>query len=262
MDTYLRCGEQFRRIYVLGQRRAPGVALVDGSSHHTAMEANNLEVKEKDRLMSPRDLVEVYVEDFRRRIKEAEKVLDGMKMKLDWEGEKEEDFIGRAKVFEPEYLRKLAPSFKPVESVEDKFEREAEVDGTKFKVRGKIDLVTASEVADYKITNKAKSDREVYNSLQLSLYSWAAQKTRVGYVTFVKTKSPYVAWIPGERDPGRWAYALRIAASVMKAVRAKSFPLARPDEWWCSPKFCGFFLSGCRGKWEKPFIKEEKSDAS
>jgi hypothetical protein len=249
-DTYLRCGKLFEFVYVKNRRRPPSVAAVDGTAHHAALAENNICARDKGKLLKPNTITELYVEGFRNLISKAEEEIErDFKKPLSWD-EPKEIYFDRAKQFHRDYIRLLAKDIHP-ELVEESFVKDADLDGSKFKIGGKIDLTTSSDVIDYKVAGRMKSQADVDRSLQLSLYSWATRKSGVGYITFVKAADPYVAKIESKRSLGNWAWALRVVNEVIKGFRAGTFPLARPDAqtWWCGPKFCGFW-SECRGKFE------------
>lgn len=242
---YGRCPEQFKRVK-MGEKQPPSFALIEGTSTHLACSENNLNKRSKGVDLPPSTMIDISVNSFERATNEREvkQVLKDIK--------KEKDEVAkRAKAWFPEYLNKYAPSIKP-EWVEQPVHKEVEVEGTKFVLSGVIDLTTIKQVVDYKTASSVLSQGEADSSLQLSLYSMFTGKMDVGIACFVKTKNPYVAWIPSKRTPAHYQWALKVAKRTIEAVRAGVFPFAVPSgqSWWCSDKFCGFWDS-CRGKYEK-----------
>src|SRR5207247_1670695 len=79
VDTYLRCPEQWRRRYILGERRPPGVALIEGTSHHTAMEADNKNKIAKGKQLKASDLTEIFREKFNAEKARAESEHEALK---------------------------------------------------------------------------------------------------------------------------------------------------------------------------------------
>ena len=241
IQMYLKCAKQYEFRYVEGIKSRPGIALLEGSSHHKALEINNKNKRDKSKDLSPSALTEIFVEDFRDRVKKE-------KNEIIWQDEKEDDIISRADLLHRDYIRRIAPKIKPVD-VEHKFEVPVKVGDLTFTLYGTKDLTTQSHVWDYKTTTRKRSQNDVDNDLQLTLYSFAAKKKKVGIIEFRKTANPEVGIIESERTVRQTLWALEIAASVVKAVRNKSFPMTNPTNWWCSPKWCGYW-SRCRGKFE------------
>lgn len=251
IDQYLRCGQQFRFRWVEGKKSPPNVALAEGVSHHSAVEEDNKRKMSTGKNMNPDALTGAFVNHLRSTVKTYAGECENLRVPLDWGGEDENKLVKRARVFHVEYYNKFSPGIDP-EGAEDQFTADVEARGQKFKLFGQIDLVQKSKITDYKVTGRAKSQRDVEESLQLSIYSWAKKKKKVSIINFVKAASPYVQEIVAPRAPQDWMWALEVSASVVGAVRRGIFPLARPDPqtWWCSGRFCGYW-SMCRGKYEK-----------
>lgn len=248
IDQYLGCGEQFRRVRMMGEREKPSFALDEGSAHHHALSTNNVSKRDKGKVLKPAimvDLAAAKMEELAKRgVKESDK-------KTYFGDEKLDDGVKRAKVWYPEYLRKFDPDIEP-DWVEQPFIKEVEVEGSKFKLAGVIDLTTKKKkLRDYKTSKAVKSQAEADSSVQLTLYSATTGLMDVGFLNFVKTANPYVAEIPSKRTPAQHAWAMLVARRVFEAIRKDVFPLANPtpQNWRCSEKFCGFWGS-CRGKYE------------
>lgn len=243
-DTYLRCAMQFKFRYLDGIKSIPGIALLEGSAHHKAMEHNNLSKRDKGRDLPHRELTDIFVDDFRGRVKQEEDV--------DWGAEKEDVIFSRAKVLHERYIRDVAPSIKPLE-VEKRFELPLELPDERGKspvpvlLVGVIDFEDAPTVWDYKTAAKSKGQSEVDSSLQLSLYAYAAKKKGVGIIEFLKKANPEVGVITSTRSAMQKQWALHVVRSVALAINAGVFPLAAPNTWGCSERFCGFW-DRCRGK--------------
>jgi hypothetical protein len=253
-DTYLRCAEQYRRRYVLGKRSPPGINLIEGTSHHHSMEMDNLSKRDKGKQLPAKQLTDLFEERLTIETKKAEQECEEAKTTLDWEGEDKQRLLSRAKILHADYAGKWSHKFEPV-LVEQSFTKKIKVGSTEFTAYGQTDLTTKDTNWDYKTSSKRKSQGDVDSSLQLSLYSWNFNLTKVGYIALVKDGTPHIQVIESTRNPGQWIWALQVLASVVRAIRAGSFPLTNPGSipppWHCSPRFCGYF-SDCRGKFEIP----------
>jgi hypothetical protein len=252
-DTYLRCPETYRRRYLEGKRSPPGVALLEGTSHHAAMEADNLSKRDTGKIIPARRLTEIFQEKLDEETERANEEHSLVKSTLDWEGEDRGRLLARAKILHVDWSEKWTRKFDPV-AVEQSFTKDVDIDRTKFAAYGQTDLTTKDNtVWDFKTSSKAKSQSEVDNSLQLSLYSWAFGHKKVGYIALVKTVTPYIQVVSGERTPGQWVWGAKVLASVVRGIRAGSFPLVNPGgfppPWFCSEKWCGYWRD-CRGKYD------------
>jgi hypothetical protein len=68
MDMFFRCGEQYRRRYVLGEIVPPGVALVKGSAVHKAAEVNYRQKVETHVDLALSDLTDAAATDVTHRV--------------------------------------------------------------------------------------------------------------------------------------------------------------------------------------------------
>lgn len=244
VDTYLRCGKQYEFRYIDNIKSIPGIALLEGSAHHKAMEHNNLSKRDKGRDMAHGELTEIFMEDFRRRVKAEESV--------EWSDENEDRIFSRAKILHERYAKDIAPGLHPLE-VERKFELPVDVpngkgESTKILLVGVCDVEEEKPIWDYKTAAKSKGQGEVDSSLQLSLYALASKKNHVGIIEFLKKANPEINVMQSYRTAMQKKWALEVVASVARAVIAKVFPLAAPNTWGCSERFCGFW-GRCRGKY-------------
>lgn len=261
VDMWLRCGEQYRRRYVEGKRSPPGIALVEGTSHHKSMEEDNLSKRDKGKALPARQLTEIFETTMTSELAKAEQQCAEHKMKLDWEGEDKQRLLNRAKLLHVDYAGKWSHKFEPV-LVEQPFTKTVKVDGTEFVLYGQTDLGTKTHILDYKTSSKAKSQRDVDENMQLKLYSWAFDRKQVGIIALVKTATPYVQYREASAPitPGQWVWTLKVVAAAVRSIRAGSFPFTNPGQfpapWWCSERFCGYW-NDCRGKFDP---KPEKTD--
>lgn len=240
VDTWLKCGKQYQFRYVQGKKSPPGIALLEGSAHHKAMEYNNNHKKEKGFDLKPKVVTDYFHDDFERRVKNEEQ--------LEWNSENLDTVSYRAEALHRDYFRNVAPKIDP-ELIEHKFERVVTVEGLKFKLYGTLDLTEPSSLYDYKTCSKKWNQGDVDNNLQLSLYSFAVPKKEVGIIMFVKKAMPEVGILKSTRTLQQVVWALKTAKAVVNAIQAGSFPMTNPSSWACSKRFCGYW-GECRGKYE------------
>jgi DNA helicase-2/ATP-dependent DNA helicase PcrA len=171
-DTYERCPLQyaFRYVYRMPERAAPVAALTFGSTAHAAFEAFTRERRERVARGEPPPTREDLEREFRARWvptqfgdkaaeesygRRVQSLLDNF-----WDGEVAG--IGEAIVEEQDFELTLEPA-----------------DGAPFTVSGQIDRIDRLpsgkvEVIDYK-TGRSSSQKDVDQSLQLSLYALACR---------------------------------------------------------------------------------------
>lgn len=254
IDQYLRCPEQFRRRYIEGKKSPPGVALLEGTSHHKAAEEDNKSKIEKGKQLKPAQMVDIFEATWKDELQKAQKEADELKARIEWEDDNEETVLKRGKKLQTEYSSVYSAKLDPT-AAEKPFMKDVDVRGNKFRLMGQIDLITKDGVVwDYKTSSRKKSDSDLGLSLQLSSYSWVEQINKVGYVAFVKAATPFVQLMtPAVVSPGRWMWALEVIASAVDGIRRGAFPktnpAAIPPPWFCSPRFCGYY-NDCRGKFE------------
>ena len=244
INMYMRCPRQYYHRYVLGKKEVPGVALLEGSAHHTSMQKNNLNKMAKGSELKPKVLTEIFVEDFRTRVKK-----EGGTKALDWREESEKGLIERAKVWHVDYIRDVAPKIHPV-GVEEKFEKELDLDGKRITLSGILDLEVPRLIYDYKTAAKARTQAETDADLQLTLYALVKKVPRVGFIQFLKKATPEVGVLQSYRTANQKLYALEVVREVVQAIEAEIYPMCNPTQWNCSKRFCGFW-SMCRGKYER-----------
>lgn len=254
-DMYLKCPEQYRIRYIEGKRAPPAVSLTEGTGHHKSMEEDNLSKLNKDKALTAAQLTDVFREKFDDDMADNERQCDELKIKFDWGEDSRDRILQRAKVLHHDYACRWTHKFKPVPGgVEKTFVHPVMVRGMTFNMYGQIDLMTKDLLGDYKTSARPKSQKDVDMNLQLTLYSLAERRRKVGFISFVKAVDPFVQYLESERGPSQWMWGLEVLASAVDGIRRGSFPKTNPGmiptPWWCSDRFCGFW-DRCRGKYEK-----------
>jgi len=228
INMYLRCGMQYWFRYVEGIKLPPPGAVALGKSVHRAIEYNY-----QNKIMSGRDealstLQDLFVDTFR---EEAPNAL--------WDEEKpenaEKDGLGLVKTFRQE----VAPETFP-RAVEKEFNLTFQ--NVDYKLKGVIDVIDWSGIIiDHKTTKKSYTQDQVETDLQLTLYALAQGTEDVGFDVLVRTKTPKAQRLRSKRDDHTKQRALAIIAYVMDGIYKNTFLPARPSDWWCSPRWCGYW---------------------
>lgn len=244
-EMYLKCPQQYYRRYVLGEKRPPSVALVQGTTIHKVVEEGYKDVMAA--LTHPLEkALDIYSGELDKNLTED----------VVWDDTNDDDdlLVGPKKdkgavkdqgvqLVKAWHKVKL-PNVKPT-AVEKSFV-------TFFggsPVVGKVDLIDAQgemTVVDNKVVGKKYAQSLVNNKLQLSLYSHATQLPRQRLDLFIKSKVPRLDELITSRDAQSIRWAARIFESVAKAISAGVFTETSPESFLCNPKWCGYWAT-CRG---------------
>lgn len=256
VEQYLRCGKQYEFRYIRGVKSPPGIALIQGSTLHKALELGYRYMK-KNKIVPPIELaLDEYSGEFKKNMT-SDVILS--------EDETEITIRAQGEAFLREWHKSKAPLIKPV-SVESKF---VTVFGG-VPVVGAIDMIDRIDVplaedqrwenkqddstnpmldivVDNKFVAKKYSQADADNSLQMSLYSHSTGIGRQRYDMYVKSKIPKLETMLTSRNAKEVAWAAKVFKSVAENISKGIFQECSPSAWHCSAKWCGYFYS-CRGK--------------
>jgi len=251
INMWLRCGQQYSFRYVDGKKCPPAVAMEEGSTYHATLELNNNhKIKQHEDLNVKRLFV-----------KFADTFSDRKKNIKDWEEETPDTIIKRGKMLLPMYLKRFAPFYQP-KTTERLFVLQL---GTipihcVLDTTGRLHLPQMvnpkSSVVDYKTVGKRQSQATLDSDIQLSAYGMVAkselqmENPEVGFCDLIKTKIPQVSYLSSPITSERLRWFKKIAFNVAEMISKGCFPLAKPDSWCCSNRFCGFW-NECRGKTQR-----------
>lgn len=244
LGMFLRCGEQYRRRYLEGEKVAPGLALIKGSAVDGGVSHNYAQKIESRQDLELDDVLDATATAWRAKIKE-----DGVELTP------EERAAGRKKVFGQQkdsairmtalFQKEIAPKVQPV-FVQEKIVMKARED---LELWGILDLATEDGyVVDVKTSKKKKSAGDVEGSDQLSWYA-AAYRARTGrlpkgvrFDVVVDTGKNLSTQQIGTVRTIDHLHALNARVGSLLTAREKGvFAPAPEGAWWCSRKFCGYF---------------------
>jgi len=232
-NTWVRCAMQYEWRYLKRVKIPPGVALVEGSTGHKALEFNYVQKVSSQVDLPVDDVLDVVSDEWESRKVEVE----------DWEGKKPGDLKDRLVKTVKKYQKSHAPEIQPVE-VESRYD--IVVEGVKMRLY--MDLVDKSpKIRDTKFVEKTRSQNEVDADMQLTIYSYAKGLPFVSMDCVVKSdKNPRVNVIEsrrGDRDFERLEHRIPL---YTKSIQTGIFPPADISWWGCSKKWCGFWAI-CEG---------------
>lgn len=169
----------------------------------------------------------------------------------DKEEDDEERILKRARSFLFQYHSKHLPALNPI-TVEQRFW--ITMGQHNVPLVGYIDLIAddltdtdVREVIDYKVVSKSKSQSDIDNDVQLTVYAHAAGLPRVRFDQFIKTTAPAIKILRSQRDSRNYQWVQNVFVAVAEAISAGNFPPCDPGSWLCTEKWCGYWKR-CRGK--------------
>lgn len=272
---YIRCGFQYYQRYVLGKKIPPAATLVEGSTHHTAFEANNKHKMKTGRDYTPKRQAEFFCDTFNVNKKEIPRG--------GWEGETANGILKRGKNIQTNYMKNVAIHLLPLKSEKVYEMRIGDVDVVGYmdvaaEIKGGLIKSTKTETEffgvaardinsakrkiaalDYKIVGKKRQKNEIENSVALGFYGWGLVETLpqlvmgkkmpfVGFCNLLKTSTGRIVTQSTLLTPQRIEWLRRIVLSVADSISRGAFPLCDAStNYLCSPKYCGYWKQ-CKGK--------------
>jgi putative RecB family exonuclease len=238
-----RCPKQYEFRYVEGIRIPPVSAMIAGTGVHRAA-AKDLTAKRDTGKLLPKQAVLDEARDAVNSEWAAGVLLNDSEQLL---GEKRArgETVDMAVSLAGLHHGKLAPGLEP-KHIERPFT--VELNGFPVDLSGTIDLQEASgTVRDLKTRSASPPEGLADSSLDLSMYGLAAMALEgaspelLAMDFLVKTKTPKLVTQTTTRGDGAYrAFLLRIEA-VSHAIESGSFPPCSPENWCCSPRWCGYW---------------------
>lgn len=245
LNMACRCGEQFRRRYLEGERIPPGAAAARGTGLHAANETN-LRQKIVTRTDLPlADLQDAARDGF------VHALSDGVFMAKDEVAAKDRilnDALNDCISMTGLYRAVIAPQIDPV-AVEKEFR--FTVPWITLPLAGKIDIQREGRVDDLKTSGKKWADGQIHQEIQPVFYSLAhehetGERPLFTYHIIRNLKAGPELQVQSMTATDAHYRALRYRLETMeKMIRTGLFPPANPNSWWCSERWCGYASSCC-----------------
>ena len=252
VNMFLRCGEQWRRRYIVKDRIPPGIATVKGKAVHRGAEFHYLEKLRTGHDLPSKETEAYTVEAFHKELASSgvlftpEEEKKGKSIVI---GEATDKAASAAVVFAEE----VAPPVKPklVEGAQL-----IEVPDASHDLLVVLDLVAEGStsdknvIRDLKVSGKAKNQSNWDTDFQFTLY-WLAAKANFGafpeaivvdQLVEYKAGPKHMPMTTARTKPDLTAAIHRLSA-VMAGMNAGIFLPAQPGNWWCSPRWCGYWLT-------------------
>lgn len=242
LNSYMRCGEAFRRRYIDGEIIPPGIAILQGKGIDGAANVNFAQKIVSHEDLSVEEIKEAAAEAFDQQasgeyLLSSEEVSEGPAKVL---GRAKDQTVAMAEVF----AQQIAPEYQPI-SVQREFR--IVMPNSTHDLLGFIDLEDDEHrVVDNKTANKRKSQEEADSSLQLTMYAaahriWTGVDPReVRLEVLVKNRQIVRQTLSSTRNTSDYQALINRFNAVQAAIKSGNFPPATPDAWWCAKKWCGY----------------------
>lgn len=250
ISQYCRCGQQYYYRYIDPAIPVPpGIALIKGKTVHSGIEKNFRQKIDSKIDLPKKEIVDFTVSEYETATTSEEIFLSEEEKTTGKDiviGKGLDSVVQVAELYSDE----VAPTIQPV-SVEDRHMIEIPDCRPVVTITDCID--DNKKIHDFKVTGKSKSQSEVDNSLQLTLYA-LAYNDRTGempaglsFDALVTTKKPKYQILETKRDEFDFVSAIRIIQTVQKGIEAEVFLPAAEGSWVCDPRWCGYY-SICKYK--------------
>ena len=245
-DTYKKCPKRYEYRQVLKIISPPGIAMIKGTAVHRGAEVTHKNTIATGNLMGLVEATQAVSDSF-----------DQKKVDIEnWEDENPDHIKDKALKAFTVYYREAVPHIKPLK-VEHTFAKKI---GT-VPFRGVIDLVDSVKeeafvdgvqpmvevVSDLKVTGMRWPEQRVRQSAQLTFYAYVENTFRVRYDFILEQKSG----IKYDKNRSvRTAHDFKMLIEDVEAtddmIKKGFFPRCDGTNWWCTPKFCGYY-ERCKG---------------
>ncbi len=242
VNTFLLCGESWRRRYVVNEQAPISDNLVLGSAFHDAVESY---------LRGAPDLEDAFEQSWSQQLERGQTIA--------WES-------GDAGATHNIGLRMVrAKSVKPMlDQVRQNFDPEhglierrvkLHVPGVPVPIIGYIDCIGRDGVpCDFKTAARMWPDGKAEEDLQSLVYLAALNQEGIlvpdfmfRFFVFTKGQNPTAKMFETKRKPAEVFMLFKIIRQTWEAIDAQSYPM-RTDSWKCSPKYCEYWPT-CRAKY-------------
>ena len=240
----LRCGEQYRRRYIEGERLPPGLAMARGTGVHKGIAANFSQKINSHRDMKRSDIIAASVSAFEDTIRDGLTLTDAEKsiaihISI---GETVDVVAEMADVFAVH----VAPHYQPT-FVEERIRivfPQAPRD-----LIAVIDVGTDTQVVDVKTSKREKKRTDILHDRQLTIYDLAYEvregrspESVVFETLVIKPSGIHHQKLVGQRTKDDRDALGRTINEFSRMLAAGIFLPANPaTDWWCSPDYCGYW---------------------
>lgn len=242
MRMLWRCGEQYRRRYIEGERLPPGVAAVIGTGTHRSIEVNLDHKMNTGELLEADQVADAAAEGLNEAWEQGVALSDDEQAK--GKGKVWGAAVDQAVALAQLHHAELAPTIEPI-GLEEKFV--VSMDGYPFDLLGYIDIKEQGVIRDTKTAARAPGQNEADTSEQLTAYAYGYKDAEgelpdhLALDYLVKTKTPKVVCYQTKRTEQDVAVLEARFEQACKVIESQVFTPTSRSNWWCSERWCGYF---------------------
>lgn len=243
IESICRCGEAYRRSYIMGEKIPPKIVQIKGTCVHESARCNFSQKVDSHVDISLDDFKEMAAATFDKQISRGylltrEEQQRGHRIVL---GEAKDESVYLAEL----HAREQAPDYQPVD-VEQ--EGRIELRNSTHDILMRIDMEDDQRrVVDFKTAARKERQSTADSSVQLTTYAAHHQlkhgspPSEVRLDVLVKTKKPYRQVLLSQRGPDEFQALANRVNMVLATIKAGTFLPATPGAWWCSDDYCGYW---------------------
>lgn len=241
INTYLICGEAWRRRYIAKEPAPISSSLVLGSAFHDAVEGY---------IKGAPDLEAAYEQSWSTQLERGQDVA--------WDEQPDTVKADGLRMVRAAPVRKLLDDIRAnFDAERGEIERRVElhVPGVPIPIIGYIDIITRDGVpGDFKTAARMWSDEKAGNQMQTLFYLAALNQEgiddhqwRFVHYVFSKGQHPSAKTFVSQRKPSEVFGLFEIIKRVWDAIE-KHVYLMQTDSWKCSSRYCGYWTT-CQARY-------------
>ena len=240
LGMFLKCGEQFRRRYVEGEKIPPGISARRGGAVHKAAEINYSQKVVTETDLPLADLQDAARDNYVNEIKDNGVFIP--KGELSGKDRLMDKGLNQAIEATKIYKEDIAPQNQP-KLIEQRWSADI---GVGLPLLGVVDLVTKdNKIKDLKIM-KRKNQAWADNELQPTVYSILAEKNNIPvdsmeYQFIIPNKTMVHDEITTARGQGDQERLVQYIRAFMQSLESGLFVPCEPGHWLCDEKWCGYY---------------------
>lgn len=239
-----KCGVQYAFRYIEGKKIPPAAAMIAGTAVDTAANADLTskmvvgELEPEEKILSiARDTVhskwdEEGVHLSKEELEVGEKIIKGQ-------------VVDKSVALAALHHAQVAPVIEPI-AVQRRFR--VPLEDFPFDLVGVIDVQEATAVRDLKTAGKSPSKDTAENSDQLTFYGLgisaldgaAPEKLVLDTLVYTPAGNTSIVTLETTRSDKDYLVQMNRIERAAEVIEGGHFMPARPDDWWCSEKWCGY----------------------
>lgn len=248
IETLLKCGEMFRRRYILKQRSPVTIDMIVGRAVDDSVTLNLDRKMIKDQFMSIEEITDLVLDRYRKAIREARESDEGilLKKKEALAGKEESIIEGEKKAVRLAKIHaiEVAPKLHPIHLQRS---LSVELPDHPFDIGGVIDIQEVDAVRDTKTKGKTPPGTVADEDEQLTVYAMlvylhdGAIPPKLILDCLIDNKTAIYRPFETTRIEEDFDVLLERIAVANYAIQCGVFLPARQSDWFCGEYQCGYW---------------------